>query len=691
MARGEEGLDTMLASLGSLYAAGLAVDWRARHAAGRTISLPEYPWQRGRYWVSAAAVGPAARDEPPREGHRALGGHAYEVSWPRAPLAGRPAQPADRWIVLGDDGFTDLLAERLGAGRMQAAGLPEALSGQRPGVVYVSGPGYTAEPDAQRIGHVLEVIQRLAGAGRNAPARLWIVTRHAQAVLAGDPAPDLTGAALWGLGRTLALEHPGLWGGLADADGTAAAAGALAASLLRHDGEDQVAFREAHRFAARLVPFRAADPGRPAVPVRPDGCYLITGGLGGIGLHLARWLAARGARHITLMGRGAPSEAAGAVLAGLSAGGAEVTVIQGDVSRAEDVATAMRRIDAGLPPLRGVLHAAGVLDDGILLNQSTDRIARVLAPKAAGAAHLDALTRTRPLDFFVLFSSVSALLGTAGQAGYAAANAALDALALRRRAEGLPALSVGWGPWDRVGMASGISVSRQRRDDRGLRAFDPETALGLLERALPATSGHVGIFDIDWTRCRDHPGSAGRPPLLSALGGGPDRNGAREHGHHAAGRGTTLAQRTSAVSPADRPELVTAHVSRRVAEVIGLPQDRSVARDAGLFEMGVDSLMAVRLASLLAADVADVPGAAELPPVVAFTHPTVNALAGYLLGLLGEAGADGSRDSAEAAGEGGAAGLDALVTQIENLPEDEVARLLAELPDVAGDGRGKRE
>ncbi|MGE3806859.1 MAG: SDR family NAD(P)-dependent oxidoreductase, partial [Gemmataceae bacterium] len=185
--------------------------------------------------------------------------------------------------------------------------------------------------------------------------------------------------------------------------------------------------------------------------LRQDSSYLITGGLGGLGLATAQRLIERGARHLVLLGRNPPSESAHEVIAGLEHAGAEVLVLQADVSVAADVAAALEQIARRLPPLHGVIHAAGVLDDGVLLNQTSERFARVLAAKVEGAWNLHRLTMDLPLDFFVLYSSMAALLGPAGQGNHAAANAFLDALAHHRRARGLPAQSINWGAWGEVG------------------------------------------------------------------------------------------------------------------------------------------------------------------------------------------------------------------------------------------------
>ena len=188
--------------------------------------------------------------------------------------------------------------------------------------------------------------------------------------------------------------------------------------------------------------------------LRSDGTYLITGGLGGLGLLVAQWMVQQGARHLVLLGRGDATSLTREAISALEEAGARVVVARADVAQEEHVAGALVKIHDSIPPLRGIIHAAGVLDDGLLLNQNQERLAAVMAPKVQGAWNLHKLTLSAPLDFFVLFSSLASVLGSPGQGSYAAANSFLDALAHQRRALGLPSLTINWGPWDAVGMVA---------------------------------------------------------------------------------------------------------------------------------------------------------------------------------------------------------------------------------------------
>ena len=238
----------------------------------------------------------------------------------------------------------------------------------------------------------------------------------------------------------------------------------------------------------------------PAPLTRPDGQYLVTGGLSGLGLAVAEWLVARGAKHISLVGRRGPDTPdASAIVKRLTAAGATVNAAAVDVGDAEALGAFLTERRSAGPPLRGVVHAAGIIDDGALASQDWPRFERVLRPKVGGAQNLDRLTRADPLDWFVMFSSAASLLGSPGQANYAAANTVLDVIAHERRRIGRPALSVDWGPWAEVGLAASQSM-KERLAATGLRPFPIQEALGGLEAAMNADAAQIGVVAADWTQ-----------------------------------------------------------------------------------------------------------------------------------------------------------------------------------------------
>jgi len=342
--------------------------------------------------------------------------------------------------------------------------------------------------------------------------------------------------------------------------------------------------------------------------VRSDGAYLITGGLGGLGLLVARWLAERGAKNLVLVGRRPPDAAAQAQLDALTQAGVNVTIAQADVTQAARMADVLAAIEL---PLVGVIHSAGVLDDGVLRQQTWDRFETVLGPKVQGAWHLHRLTRAQPLDFFVLFSSVAALLGSPGQANHAAANTFLDALAQYRRAQGLPGLAINWGGWSEVGAAA------ERIDQiktPGLGAIAPAQGLQILEYLLSVPTAQAGVVPIDWTQFSDDSAfvSECRPAQIVTTSAPKQETGLRQE---------------LATAPAEqRRDLLLAHLQTQAAQVLGQRDPAAIAPTQGFFDLGMDSLTSVEFRNKLQTSLQ-----CRLPPTVAFDYPTVAALVDYLI------------------------------------------------------------
>ncbi|WBB80641.1 type I polyketide synthase [Micromonospora sp. WMMD882] len=360
----------------------------------------------------------------------------------------------------------------------------------------------------------------------------------------------------------------------------------------------------------------------PSPVVRADATYLVTGGLGGIGPAIAGWLVDRGARRLALLGRRAPSPEVEATLRELGRR-AEVEIRQVDVADPVALAAVLADLAATRPPLRGIVHAAGVLDDGVLDQQTWERFAPVLAPKVAGGWNLHRLTRGLPLDFLVLCSSAASLLGSAGQAGYLTANTFLDALAHHRRARGLPATSVNWGPWADGGMAARMSDQQRRRlAGQGYRAMSATEATAALDRLLDARVTQAGVFAVDWpTHLRQY--GDREPALLARLRRATPAPSAGDAADAPAG-GTRA--RIAAAHPTERRQLLQEHVQRAAVTILGLPPAQPVNPHQPLRELGLDSLMAVELRNALS-----VLAGRGLPSTLAFDHPTVAKLSDHLL------------------------------------------------------------
>ncbi|MFF9481894.1 SDR family NAD(P)-dependent oxidoreductase [Streptomyces sp. NPDC014733] len=378
---------------------------------------------------------------------------------------------------------------------------------------------------------------------------------------------------------------------------------------------------------------------RATGPVHGAATYLVTGGLGGLGLETARYLVGQGARHLVLMGRSAPGETAERTLAELRGQGAEITVHTGDVSREEDVTAALDRIGPDRP-LAGIVHAAGVLDDALLTGLDADRFRTVAAPKAAGAWHLHRATEDRPLDFFVLYSSAAALLGSASQANYATANAYLDGLARHRTARGLPALSISWGPWAEVGLAArpdrGGALAA-----RGIESIRPQDGIAALDRLLRGAATHACVLPLDRTALRASADGGLLPPLLTGLLDAPDTAAP------AAGDGE-VRRALLAVEPGRRRRAVlVAHCRGEAAQVLGTAEDR-IDTTAPLTSMGFDSLLSLELRKRLESSLR-----VTLPATLTWRYPTLDVLVPFLAERMNvaleaalEAAPDAARDSA---------------------------------------------
>lgn len=361
--------------------------------------------------------------------------------------------------------------------------------------------------------------------------------------------------------------------------------------------------------------------------ILPDATYLVTGGLGGLGLAVARWLVNEGARHLILVGRHAASDQARELCSKLEQAGTEVVVIKADVSSLEEMSQVIFQIGETMPPLRGVFHLAGVLDDGVLLEQNWSRFATVFAPKVDGSWHLHMLTRGLPLDYFVLFSSAVSLLGSAGQANHVAASTFQDVLAHYRRRQGLPALSIDWGPWSQVGAAAEREVG-ERMVAHGLDSMTPSEGIAVFAEVMQRVVTQIGVLPLDGPRFLDRFSGKKPPPMLVDV----------LHDLESAEikvdlptvgdvKTEDLRQRLQDAPPSSRLSLLLEHVRVQAAKVLGLDSVNQVDVTQPLSEMGLDSLMAVELRNLIGNGLKlD----RSLPATLVFDYPTVAALAEYL-------------------------------------------------------------
>jgi acyl transferase domain-containing protein len=640
----------------------------------------------------------------------------YEVRWRLQPRRDSAAEVAGTWVLLADrGGVAEALAEtlqargtrvlRVYAGRADARAdhgvcyvdpvepedfarvLARAADDETQplaGVVHLWGLDATA-PDATELetlaaderitcAAALHATQALMGLLADHRPRLWLVTRAAVSVGNNAAEVSLVPSMLWGLGKVVARESPEIWGGLIDLPPLPATNEArwLQAEIGSSEGEDLLAFREDRRYVARLVPARPKESRPP--DIRPDATYLVTGGLGGLGLEVATWLVRQGARYLALVGRrGAASDAAREAVRALERSGARVHVAKGDVADEAAMREVFAELAAQLPPLRGVIHSAGVLEDSTLVHDDWDRFRRVLMPKVEGAWNLHDLTRDADLDFFVLFSSSAAMLGPAGQGNYAAANSFLDALAHHRRSLGLPGLSIGWGPWADVGM-----VPRQELEDRftkqGVSLIGRDLGLEVLGLLLGTDVAQAAVTRVDWAKALR--GAPGGPAFLREVA-----NKAKvEPSPTMQTRPQDLQTRPrrairsvlSEAAPETRGELLLQYVRAVVAEALGHPDPDSLDVQASVLDFGFDSLMAVQVRNVFQRD-----AEMDLPLSLLLEGVSIDEIARHALSAIGTS-TERTADAPEGPNEGPQASdeLEAVLEKIDRLSEDESKSLL---------------
>ena len=628
----------MLSLVGSLWASGQAIEWRqVMSSGGRTVDLPGYPWQRERHWgpavelPHATALGGAIGLAPPDAESLAW---LHQLRWEAADVPHDGMAAGKRWLLASAPAesasaqalATALVASGCSVRVVSLAGLEAAVAEGGLDALAV-----LADEEAHTAYLPVRAARALLALPSHEHVRLWVLTRGAQAVVPGEHVQVLQAAA-WGSARVVAEEHPELWGGLIDCDpqgGTPAEAGLLALHLQASDREDQAALRGSYRYVLRLQANDARLPRRPFL-WRADAAYLITGGLGGVALHVARGMVAAGARRLVLLARTPmpprdtwseldPDSSQGrrvAAVRELEALGAAVHLAAVDVADPVALKAFLAQYAAqAWPAIRGVVHAAGTLDNHLVHDMDRDAFHAVVAPKLRGAQLLDTLLPD--LDLFVTFSSTGAFLAQAGQANYAAANAALDALVQNRRARGEPGLSVAWGVWADTGLVRGAAGERLVAEmaRQGIGAFEPERGAAMFPWLCASADAHCVVLPMDWAafaRAR-----SGRTDALY-----------RNLAGSAVPQGTPggMAEQLATAEPAERRRLMEALVKEAACAVLRMPLTRLDPRKA-LGAMGLNSLMAMELRNRLEAALGR-----SLSATLAWNYPTVEVLAAHLAG-----------------------------------------------------------
>ncbi|MFK0251565.1 type I polyketide synthase [Amycolatopsis azurea] len=662
--------DDVRAAIAALHVRGHGPDWATWYAGSgaRPVPLPTYAFQRSRFWLSPETA-PAAESSEDTEFWDAVAGGdperfgkllgtdldvtgllpvlarwrrgrdqdaeadrlRYRIGW--QPVADRDATKRN-WALLHPAGHAvpEPLAAALGgtvravepgASRTEIAALLREC-GPVDGFVSLLALDERPHPDAPGVpvGLALTTALVQAAADLDLEVPLWCATQSAVST-GPDDRLDAPGQAMaWGLGRVAALEHPRWWGGLADLPRTVDRAAAERLAGVLAGDENQIAVRASGVFAQRLLRAPAAN-GAGGWPRR--GTTLVTGAFGALGRRLARWLAAEGVERLLLTGRHA--DAPGFV-AELTALGAEVEAVACDVADRQAVANLLAAIPADRP-LTAVAHAAGVLDDGVIGALDPQRLSRVLRGKADGARHLHDLTSG--LEAFVLFSSATGAVGNAGQANYAAANTYLDALADQRRADGLPATSLAWGPWGDGGMAvdgADATVVGDRLRRNGMTVLDPDVALAAMAKAVARDESGLVLVDVDWDRFLQAFAGTRPSPLFREL---PEARQSQA----AAPVAEPATLRLTGLSTAQRRRELRDLVCERAASILGHASAAQVQPNRPFHEQGLSSLGVVELRDQLGARTG-----LRVPASALFDHPTPVALAGYLEAELADAPAE---------------------------------------------------
>ncbi|MDP7702942.1 type I polyketide synthase [Mycobacterium sp. TY815] len=592
-------------------------------------AIPTTPWQHTHHWIDLEAAGPErpARNRIQRSADT-VEAWSYQLDWPLRPAPAAETAGGQTWLVAGDPALVAAMGAATGSRVTElpdgAADLPDALHGVD-NVLYAppSGDELLDIPAAYRI---FGAARRLAAAlvAGGPPRRLFIMTRNAQPIAQGDRA-NPAHAVLWGLGRSLALEHPEIWGALIDVDHTMPAeiaAQRVVEAAGAGDGEDQAVYRSGGRHVPRLH-WRPQDAGSPQAQLGGDTSHLVIGATGNIGPHLIRQLARMGATTIVAVARkpGALQQLADE----LRTAGTQLIEVSADATDADAMGALFDRFGADLPPLEGIYLAAFAGGPVLLSEMSQDDVAAMFRPKLDAAALLHRLSLRQltgnPLRHFVLFSSVSGLLGSRWLAHYTATSTFLDTFAYARRTMGLPATVVDWGLWK--SLADAQRDASQVSAESGLVPMDDETAIGALSFVMsPDAAVRTAVVAADW-------------PLLAAA--------FRTRGSlrivddllpASADAALPESEFRKALRTADahrRHDMLLDHVGLLAATVMGMPATETLDPSTGFFQLGMDSLMSVTLQRALSDSLGE-----HLPASVVFDYPTVYGLTDYLATVLPE-------------------------------------------------------
>ncbi|WP_230865929.1 phthiocerol type I polyketide synthase PpsB [Mycobacterium canetti] len=627
----------------NLYTAHIAHPPHTPHPPEPHPTIPTTPWQHTHHWIATTHPSTAAPEDPSSNKvaangqstseSRALEDWCHQLAWPIRPAVSADPPSTAAWLVVADTELCHELAraadsrvDSLSPPALAAGGDPAALLDALRGVdnVLYAPPVPGELLDIESAYQVFHAMRRLAAAmvassaTAIAPPKLFIMTRNAQPISEGDRA-NPGHAVLWGLGRSLALEHPEIWGGIIDLDDSMPAELAVRhvlATAHGTDGEDQVVYRSGARHVPRLQ--RRTLPGKP-VTLNADASQLVIGATGNIGPHLIRQLARMGAKTIVAMARkpGALDE----LTQCLAATGTDLIAVAADATDPAAMQALFDRFGTELPPLEGIYLAAFAGRPALLSEMTDDDVTTMFRPKLDALALLHRLSLKSPVRHFVLFSSVSGLLGSRWLAHYTATSAFLDSFAGARRTMGLPAIVVDWGLWK--SLADAQKDASQISAESGLQPMADEVAIGALPLVMNPDAGvATAVVAADWPLLAAAYRTRGALRIVDDLLPAPED----------IGKGESEFRTSLRSCPAERRrDMLFDHVGTLAATVMGMPPTQSLDPSAGFFQLGMDSLMSVTLQRALSESLGEF-----LPASVVFDYPTVYGLTDYLATILPE-------------------------------------------------------
>ena len=625
----KEDWQQILQSLGSLYARGIEIDWHSfeRGYNRQKVSLPTYPFQRQSYWLtpqkktsSKVEVFLPSRDKSKQPDFYQINWQAYEGSLNKKVVAQENNQS---WLIFADKNSLGaeiaaklkqnsiLISDR----HIDSDNLTQLFTQYQElaGIIYLTGLDNSESPTITEINNyqqqhctnVLNLLQALAQNSIIVP--IWLATRGNQNIEHNPQSNTVASSCLWGLAQAIAIEHPECWGGIIDLaiEPEAHEADSLFAVITNKNKEDRLALRQENVYVPRISK-TANIKLTQTLEIKDDAAYLITGGLGSLGLQVAQWLVDKGAKNLLLIGRNKPSESAQQTINQLEQQGVKVNVVQVDITDHD----ALKDIFSQYP-IKGVIHAAGVLDDGLLQGQTWSRFERVIAPKVTGAWNLHLCTKDIELDFLVLFSSVASLIGSPGQSNYSVANAGLDAIARYRQSQNLPAISINWGAWGESGMAvtQGVNI-------KGLGLINPQAGLAALEQLLTSELTQVGVISADWQQLSQKFAYLNEANYFSQLvSQSKDNNQPADN---------LIFPELLATKADQRSEYLTQYLQKAIAEILQIEAD-DLSVNSSLLDIGMDSLMVMEAINQLKTDLRLI-----LYPREFYERPQIVDLAAYL-------------------------------------------------------------